>query len=181
VRAATRHGLLNYYRRRSPESVDLAKVSTDWGADFRFAHVMRPAGHPALLVGRFRMVLPGNRRCLFVCFQNCTTGSRQLLAFGYGACKYPSATRRRSAWASRRRYFVLLASVVRRRFIVKPLANQCSALVRTGRGERDCYGPRNECESASGLRRGEMIEVKSLMASVFKNSCETHLAMEAVC
>jgi hypothetical protein len=36
-------------------------------------------------------------------------------------------------------------------------------------------------ESASGLRRGEMIEVEVFdWSSVFRSSCETHLAMEAV-
>jgi hypothetical protein len=64
---------------------------------------------------------------------------------------------------------------------VKPLANQCSALVRTAADANAIVTvPERVGESAAGLRRGEMTDVEVLdWPSVFKSSCEKNLPKEA--
>ena len=62
----------------------------------------------------------------------------------------------------------------------KPLANQCSALVRTA---ADANAIVTVCETAVGstvLHRGDVIDVEVFdWSSVFRPSCDMHLAKEA--
>ena len=107
------------------------------GADFRFTQVQMRPGRPfgfAMWEGIPVCVLPGNPAAAFVCFQKLVRPALALLS-GRRATELPKLR----AWLDTdlhgrrdRRYFVL----ARLRcdgagFIVKPLANQCAALVST--------------------------------------------------
>jgi molybdopterin molybdotransferase len=112
-------------------------VLTQLGAEFHFTQVAMRPGRPfgfAQWRGLPVCVLPGNPAAAFVCFQKLV---RPLLAglSGRGVRCSPSLRARLDAdlhSRSGRRYFVLAR--VRwepEGFIASPLANQCSALVRT--------------------------------------------------
>jgi hypothetical protein len=64
---------------------------------------------------------------------------------------------------------------------VKPLANQCSALVRTAADANAIVTVREmKGESTAGLRLNQMVEVEVFdWSSVFRSSSETQLAKEA--
>jgi len=64
---------------------------------------------------------------------------------------------------------------------VKPLANQCSALVRTAADANAIVTVRETArESIAGLRHGEMVDVEVFdWPSVFESSCERISAAEA--
>jgi molybdopterin molybdotransferase len=169
---------------------DLVKsVLTELGAEFRFAHVAMRPGRPFGFAKWDDLpvcVLPGNPAAAFVCFQKLVRPALAQLS-GLRDTELASIQARLDAdlhGRPARRYFVLARLGCNAEgFIVKPLANQCSALVRTA-AEANAIVTVHETngESASGLRRGEMIEVEVFdWPSVFKNSCETQLAMEAVC
>jgi molybdopterin biosynthesis enzyme len=65
-------------------------------------------------------------------------------------------------------------------FVAKPLANQCSALVRTAADANAIVTVRETAFGSTGLHRGEIIEVEVFdWSGVFRPSCETHLTKEA--
>jgi molybdopterin molybdotransferase len=168
---------------------DLVKiVLTQLGAEFRFAHVAMRPGRPfgfATWGDLPVCVLPGNPAAAFVCFHKLVRPALERLSGLRGAERATIQARLAADLHGRpaRRYFVLARlGCSAEGFIVKPLANQCSALVRTA-AEANAIVTVHETkgESASGLRRGEMIEVEVFdWSSVSRTSCETHLAKEAV-
>jgi len=65
-------------------------------------------------------------------------------------------------------------------FVAKPLANQCSALVRTAADANAIVTVRETAFGPTGLHRGEIIEVEVFdWCNVFRPSCETHRVKEA--
>jgi molybdopterin molybdotransferase len=167
---------------------DLVKsVLTELGAEFRFAHVAMRPGRPfgfAKWGGVPVCVLPGNPAAAFVCFHKLVRPALAHLS-GRRATGLPRLHARLDAdlhGRPGRRYFVLARlHGDAEGFIVKPLANQCSALVRTAADANSIVTVLEmKDESAAALRRGEMIEVEVFdWSSVFGSSCETHLAKEA--
>jgi hypothetical protein len=65
-------------------------------------------------------------------------------------------------------------------FVAKPLANQCSALVRTAADATAIATvPEMTSGSSAGFRRGDLIEVEVFdWPSKFRSASETHLAKE---
>jgi len=168
---------------------DLVKsVLTELGAEFRFAHVaMRPGRSFGFAKwGDLPVcVLPGNPAAAFVCFQKLVRPALAKLSglSGTGLPRIQATLDADMHGRPARRYFALARLRCNAEgFIVKPLANQCSALVRTA-AEANAIVTVHEMkgELAPGLRRGEMIEVEvSDWSNVFRTSSETHLAKEAV-
>jgi molybdopterin molybdotransferase len=163
-------------------------VLTELGAEFRFTHVAMRPGRPFAFAewGDLPVcVLPGNPAAAFVCFHKLVRPALAQLS-GLRDTEPARIQARLDAdlhGRPARRYFVLARLDCNAEgFIVKPLANQCSALVRTAADANAIVTvDETKGESASGLRRGEMIEVEVFdWSSVFRSSCETHLAMEAV-
>jgi molybdopterin molybdotransferase len=167
---------------------DLVKsVLTGLGAEFHFTHVAMRPGRPfgfAEWGGIPVCVIPGNPAAAFVCFQKLV---RPVLArlSGNRVVELPGMRARlESELHSRpgRRYFVLARlHCGLEGFVVKPLANQCSALVRTA-AEANAIVTVHESSSGStvGLRRGEMVDVEVFdWPSVFESSCEMVSAGEA--
>jgi len=168
---------------------DLVKsVLTELGAEFRFTHVAMRPGKPFGFAKWDDLpvcVLPGNPAAAFVCFHKLVRPALAQLS-GHRDTDLARIQARLDAdlhGRPARRYFVLARLGCNAEgFIVKPLANQCSALVRTA-AEANAIVTVHETnnESASGFRRGEIIEVEVFdWPSVFRTSCETHLAIEAV-
>jgi molybdopterin molybdotransferase len=167
---------------------DLVKsVLTDLGAEFRFTSVAMRPGKPfgfAKWDGLPVCVLPGNPAAAFVCFQKLVRPTLARLA-GHRSTDLPRLHARLDADLHARpgRPHFVLACVhcEAEGFVVKPLANQCSALVRTAADANAIVTVlETKGESAAGLRRSEMIEVEVFdWSSVFRPSGETHLVKEA--
>jgi molybdopterin molybdotransferase len=149
---------------------DLVKsVLTDLGAEFRFTHVAMRPGRPfgfAEWDGTPVCVLPGNPAAAFMCFHKLVQPALWRLS---GRCEtqLPKLRARLDGELHTRpdrRYFVFarLRSEPEG-FFVKPLANQCSALVRTA---ADANAIVTVCEAAggstTGLLWGEMVDVEVL-------------------
>jgi molybdopterin molybdotransferase len=160
---------------------DLVKSTlTELGAEFHFTQVAMRPGRPfgfADWHGIPVCVLPGNPAAAFVCFQKLVRPALARLS-GSGAIQLPVLQAQLDAdlhGRPGRRYFVL-ARLHRelKRFVVKPLANQCSALVRTAADANAIITVRETTsESSAGLRRGEMIDVEVFdWSSVFAASRE---------
>jgi molybdopterin molybdotransferase len=167
---------------------DLVKsVLAELGAEFRFAHVAMRPGRPFGFAKWSDLpvcVLPGNPAAAFVCFHKLVRPALARLS-GLRDSELAKIQARLDAdlhGRPGRRYFVLAClSCNAEGFIVKPLANQCSALVRTA-AEANAIVTVHETkgESASGLRRGDVIEAEVFdWSNVFRFSCETLLAKEA--
>jgi molybdopterin molybdotransferase len=167
---------------------DLVKsVLTELGAEFYFKHVAMRPGRPfgfAEWDGIPVCVLPGNPAAAFVCFQKLVRPALARLS-GNPVTALPAMRARLGAELHSRpgrRYFVLARLECKLgSFVVKPLANQCSALVRTAADANAIVTvPETVGESAAGLRRGEMTDVEVFdWPSVFETSCESLSAAEA--
>ena len=167
---------------------DLVKsVLTELGADFHFAHVAMRPGRPfgfAEWDGIPVCVLPGNPAAAFVCFQKLVRPALARLS-GNPTTALPAMRARLGAELHSRpgrRYFVLARLECKSGgFVVKPLANQCSALVRTAADANAIVTvPETSDGSTAGLRRGEMTDVEVFdWPSVFRSSCERLSAAEA--
>jgi molybdopterin molybdotransferase len=167
---------------------DLVKsVLTELGADFHFAHVAMRPGRPfgfAEWDGIPVCVLPGNPAAAFVCFQKLVRRALACLS-GNPTTALPAMRARLGAELHSRpgrRYFVLARLECKSGgFVVKPLANQCSALVRTAADANAIVTvPETSDGSTAGLRRGEMTDVEVFdWPSVFRSSCERLSAAEA--
>jgi molybdopterin molybdotransferase len=160
---------------------DLVKSTlTELGAEFHFKQVAMRPGKPVGFAewdGVPVCVLPGNPAAAFVCFQKFL---RPVLArlSGSSAVGPPVLQARLGAalhGRPGRRYFVL-ARLHRepKGFVVKPLANQCSALVRTAADANAIITVHETTsESKASLRRGEMVDVEVFdWSSVFAASRE---------
>jgi molybdopterin molybdotransferase len=167
---------------------DLVKsVLTDLGAEFHFTAVAMRPGKPVAFAdwdGLPVCVLPGNPAAAFVCFQKLVRAALARLA-GHRSTELPRLCARLDAELharSGRPHFVLArVRCEAKSFVVEPLANQCSALVRTAADANAIVTVREMAgESAAGLRRNEMIDVEVFdWSSVFRSSCEAHLAKQA--
>jgi molybdopterin molybdotransferase len=149
---------------------DLVKsVLTELGAEFRFTHVAMRPGRPFAFAewgGMPVCVLPGNPAAAFMCFHKLV---RPALAHLSGRCEteLPKLRARLDGELHTRpdrRYFVFarLHSEAEG-FFVRPLANQCSALVRTA---AEANAIVTVCEAAggpaAGFLWGEMVDVEVL-------------------
>jgi len=160
---------------------DLVKsVLTELGAEFRFAHVAMRPGRPfgfAKWGGIPVCVLPGNPAAAFVCFHKLVRPALARLS-GHYATGLPRLHARLDAdlhGRPDRRYFVLARLHCEAEgFVVKPLANQCSALVRTAAFANAIVTVRETASgSTSGLCHDEMVEVELLdWSNVGGLSCE---------
>jgi molybdopterin molybdotransferase len=158
---------------------DLVKsVLTRLGAEFHFTHVAMRPGKPfgfAQWDGIPVCVLPGNPSAAFVCFHKLVTPLLARLS-GRRVCELPRLHARLDAELHARpgRPHFVLARVQceAQGFVVKPLANQCSALMRTAADANAIVTVREKSsESAAGLRRHEMIDVEVLdWSSVFETT-----------
>jgi molybdopterin molybdotransferase len=164
---------------------DLVKsVLTELGGEFRFTQVKMRPGRPfgfAAWNGFPVCVLPGNPAAGFVCFHKLVGPALARLS-GRRAAEIPKVPARLDAdlhGRPGRRHFVLarLHSDAEG-LAVKPLANQCSALVRTAADANAIVTvPEITVESVAGLICGEMVEVEVFdWSSVFCYSCDTRLA-----
>jgi molybdopterin molybdotransferase len=129
-------------------------------------------------------VLPGNPAAAFVCFHKLVGPTLARLS-GRRATELPTLRARLDAELHARpgRPHFVLARVhcEAEGFVVKPLANQCSALVRTA-ADANAIVTVSEMtgELAAGLRRNEIVEVEVFdWSSVFRSSSETQLAKQA--
>jgi molybdopterin molybdotransferase len=166
---------------------DLVKsVLTELGAEFRFAHVAMRPGRPFGFAkwGSIPVcVLPGNPAAAFVSFQKLVRPALARLS-GSRAIELPELQARLDAEVHGRpgrRYFVLARlHCGPEGFVVKPLANQCSALVRIAADANAIVTVRETRGGpTAGLRRGEMVDVEVFdWPSVFESSCETLSAGE---
>jgi len=147
---------------------DLVKsVLREFGADFRFTSVQMRPGKPfgfAEWAGVPVCVLPGNPAASFVSFQKLVRPAIARLS-GHRAIDLPRLHARLDADLHARpgRPHFVLARVQREAegFVVKPLANQCSALVRTAADANAVVTVREKrSESDVGLRSGEMVDVE---------------------
>ncbi len=124
-------------------------------------------------------VLPGNPAAAFVCFHKLVRPALARLS-GHQITGLPRIQVRLDAdlhGRPGRQYFVLaLLRYELERFTVKPLANQCSALVRTAADANALVTVRESAVgSTAGLRCGEMVNVEVFdWSSVFRAPCETH-------
>jgi len=166
---------------------DLVKsVLTELGAEFHFKTVAMRPGRPfgfAEWGGMPVCVLPGNPAAAFTCFQKLVRPALARLA-GHHATELPRLYARLDAELHARpgRPHFVLARVrcEAKGFVAKPLANQCSALVRTAADANAIVTVRETAFGSTGLHRGEIIEVEVFdWSGVFRPSCETHLAKEA--
>ena len=167
---------------------DLVKsVLTKLGAEFHFTQVAMRPGRPfgfAVWDGIPVCVLPGNPAAAFVCFHKLVRLALAHLS-GRRAVELPRLQARLDTelrGRSGRRDFVLARLQCEPEgFVVKPLANQCSALVRTAADANAIVTVRETAgESTAGLRCGEMIDVEVFdWSSVFGSSCETLSAGDA--
>src|SRR5258706_6280089 len=168
---------------------DLVKGTlTELGAEFHFAQVAMRPGRPFGFAGWHGtpvFVLPGNPAAAFVCFQKLVRPALARIS-GSSAIALPVLQARLDAdlhGRPDRRYFVLVRLHCEAKgFVAKPLANQCSALVRTAADANAIITVRETTrESGAGLCRGEMIDAEGFdLPSVFASSCEKVSAREAV-
>jgi molybdopterin molybdotransferase len=166
---------------------DLVKsVLTELGAEFRFAHVAMRPGRPfgfAKWGGIPVCVLPGNPAAAFVCFHKLVGPALARLS-GRRTTGLPRLQARLDTdlhGRPGRRYFVLaLLHREAEGFVVKPLANQCSALVRTAAFANAIVTVREtESGSTAGLRHDEMVDVELIdWPSAGGFSCEKCSARE---
>ena len=181
LRARRRADLLITTGGASTGDRDLVKsLLNELDAEFRFAHVAMRPGRPfgfAKWDGVPVCVLPGNPAAAFVCFQKLVRPALARLS-GHRATGLPRLQARLDAdlhGRPGRRYFVLARlHCGPGGFVVKPLANQCSALVRTAADANAIVTVRETArESIAGPRRGEMIDVEVFdWPSVFGSLCE---------
>jgi molybdopterin molybdotransferase len=166
---------------------DLVKsVLTELGAKFHFTTVAMRPGRPfgfAEWGGMPVCVLPGNPAAAFMCFQKLVRPALARLS-GNRATELPRLYARLDAELHARPgrpHFVLArVSCEAKGFVAKPLANQCSALVRTAGDANAIVTVRETAFGPTGLHRGEIIEVEVFdLCNVFRPSCETHLVKEA--
>jgi molybdopterin molybdotransferase len=155
-------------------------VLAELGAEFRFAHVAMRPGRPFGFAkwGDIPVcVLPGNPAAAFVCFHKLVRPALARLS-GLRATGLPRIQARLDAdlhGRPGRRYFVLARLRCEGEgFCVTPLANQCSALVRTAAFANAII---TVCEtrsgSAGGLRHDEVVEVDLLdWSDIGGFSCE---------
>jgi molybdopterin molybdotransferase len=158
---------------------DLVKsVLTDLGGEFHFTQVAMRPGRPfgfAKWDGVPVCVLPGNPAAAFVCFHKLVGPALARLS-GRRVCESPKLRARLDAELHARpgRPHFVLARVrcEAEGFSVKPLANQCSALVRTAADANAIVTVHEKSgESAAGLRRHEMIDVEVFdWSSIFESS-----------
>jgi molybdopterin molybdotransferase len=161
---------------------DLVKsVLTDLGAVLRFTHVAMRPGRPfgfAEWGGVPVCVLPGNPAAAFVCFHKLVRPALMRIS-GNRATELPRLHARLEGelrGRAGRRYFVLARIHSEAEgFVVEPLVNQCSALVRTAADANAIVTVRETSgRSSVALRRGEIVDVDVLdWPSVFGSSCET--------
>jgi molybdopterin molybdotransferase len=155
---------------------DLVKsVLTGLGSEFHFTHVAMRPGRPFGFAewGWVPVcVLPGNPAAAFVCFHKLVGPALARLS-GRRSCELPKLRARLATdlhARAGRPYFVLAR--VRREaedFVVKPIANQCSALVRTAADANAIVTVQEKTsESSAVLRQGELIDVEVIdWSSVF--------------
>ena len=164
---------------------DLVKsVLTELGAEFRFTHVAMRPGRPFGFAEWDAMpvcVLPGNPAAAFMCFHKLVRPALARLS-GRRETELPKLRARLDGELHTRpdrRYFVFARLHSEPEgFFVKPLANQCSALVRTA---ADANAIVTVCEAAAGstagLLWGEMVDVEvldwpSVFGSASRNAFE---------
>ena len=187
LRAQRRADLLITTGGASTGERDLVKsMLTELGAEFRFTQIAMRPGRPfgfAEWGGIPVCVLPGNPAAAFMCFQKLVRPALARLS-GHRATELPRLYARLDAELharSGRPHFVLArVRCEAKGFVAKPLANQCSALVRTA---ADANAIVTVCETAVGstvLHRGDVIDVEVFdWPSVFRASGEMHLAKES--
>jgi molybdopterin molybdotransferase len=167
---------------------DLVKsVLTELGAEFRFAHVAMRPGRPFGFAKWDDLpvcVLPGNPAAAFVCFHKLVRPALARLSGlrGTGLPRVHALLDAELRARPGRPHFVLArVHCEAEGFVVKPLANQCSALVRTAADANAIVTVREmKGESTAGLRLNQMVEVEVFdWSSVFRSSSETQLAKEA--
>jgi molybdopterin molybdotransferase len=142
-------------------------VLAESGAELYFTHVAMRPGSPfgfAKWDGIPVCVLPGNPAAAFVCFHKLVRAALARLS-GRRDIGLPKLQARLDAdlhGRPGRRYFVLARlDCEAEGFVVKPLANQCSALVRTAADANAIITVRETAAgSIAGLRRGEMVGVE---------------------
>jgi molybdopterin molybdotransferase len=165
---------------------DLVKsVFGELGAEFHFKSVAMRPGRPFAFAKWDSLpvcVLPGNPAAAFVCFQKLV---RPALARLSGLCEteLPRLRARLDAdlrGRSGRPHFVLArVRCEAEGFAVKPLANQCSALVRTTADANAMVTVRDTALGSIGLHRGDLVEVDVFdWPSIFRSSRERHLAKQ---
>jgi molybdopterin molybdotransferase len=149
---------------------DLVKgVLHDLGAKFLFDQVAMRPGKPfgfAIWHGKPVCVLPGTPAAAFVCFQELVRPAMARLA-GRHATNLPVVRARLQGSLharAERRYFVLARlDLVPDGFVVTPLDNQCSALVRTAADANAIIVVRETLSgAASRMNSGELLEVEVL-------------------
>lgn len=149
---------------------DLVKGALkELGAKFLFEQVAMRPGKPfgfAMWHGKPVCVLPGNPAAAFVCFQELVRPTMARLA-GKQATSLPIVRARLQGSLharSERRYFVLARlGLTANGFVVTPLDNQCSALVRTAADSNAIIVVREtSSEGASWINSGEIVEVEVL-------------------
>jgi molybdopterin molybdotransferase len=176
---------------------DLVKsVLTELGAQFHFTNVAMRPGKPFGFAewggGMPVCVLPGNPAAAFVCFQKLVRPALARLA-GHRTTKLPSLQARLgSDLHSRpgRPHFVLARLRCEAgTMLVKPLANQCSALVRTAADANAIITVPAACGAPAaasfgspiGLHRGEMVDVEIFdLPSIFEWPCEARKTHQAL-
>jgi molybdopterin molybdotransferase len=161
-------------------------VLSDLGAEFHFKAVAMRPGRPFAFAewsGVPVFVLPGNPAAAFVCFQELVRPALLRLS-GHPSTELPRLNARLDAELHARpgRPHFVLARVrcEAKGFVVKPLANQCSALGRTA-ADANAIVTVGEMtgESAATLRNNQIVEAEVFdWSSVFRSSCETQLAKE---
>lgn len=164
---------------------DLVKsVLTELGADFHFTSVAMRPGRPfgfAEWDGMPVCVLPGNPAAAFVCFQKLVRPALARLS-GRSNIELPTVHARLDSdlhGRSTRRYFVLSHLYCEAaEFVVTPVANQCSALVRTAADANVLITVRETADASTvGPRRGDLIEVEVFdWPSVFRSAHKKILA-----
>jgi molybdopterin molybdotransferase len=158
---------------------DLVKsVLAELGAEFRFTQVAMRPGRPFGFAkwGDLPVcVLPGNPAAAFVCFHKLVRPALARLS-GHQGTGLPRIQARLDTdlhGRPGRRYFVLARLRYELEgFTVKPLANQCSALVRTAADANAIIMVSEMAgKSISEPHRGEMVDVEVFdWASVFESS-----------
>jgi molybdopterin molybdotransferase len=147
---------------------DLVKcVLKELGAKFLFEQVAMRPGKPfgfAIWHGKPVCVLPGTPAAAFVCFQELVRPAMARLA-GKQAASLPVVRARLQGSLharSERRYFVLAhLDLTPDGFVVTPLDNQCSALVRTAADANAIIVVREtSSEGASRMDLGELVDVE---------------------
>ena len=147
---------------------DLVKsVLTGLSSEFHFTHVAMRPGRPFGFAewGWIPVcVLPGNPAAAFVCFHKLVGPALARLA-GRRSCELPKLRARLTTDLRARagRPYFILARVQREaeNFVVTPIVNQCSALVRTAADANAIVTVQEKTgESTAVLRQNEIIDVE---------------------